>query len=373
MKTPIQRPGSFLLALGLWALSGCSHSQPYFRADSSPAAADNLADDTLLSRILLVGDAGEMSAIALAEVGLWAGRDPENTLVAFLGDNMYPEGMTPRRRNEADLRILPQIEAATGNDARALFVPGNHDWADGDESGYDAILAEAEYVTGHVPHEDSFLPLDGCPGPVSIDTFPGVRVVAVDTQWWLHRKTKPIDTCPAATPVEFTSELSRLVDTDRDVVIAAHHPLSGFGRHAGFSDWKEHLLIPVVGSIIALQRKLWPRDQDFASDAYRAMTGMFRSALERPSDDDRLLVWAAGHEHNLQVIEGQAVDYVLVSGSAAKTTPVSHGTGTLFAHSEPGFMLLDFLASGRVQLRVIEPGEGEVFTMWLRDGDASGN
>ena len=77
-------------------------------------------------------------------------------------------------------------------------------------------------------------------------------------------------------------------------------------------------------------------------------------------------MWAAGHEHSLQVLEPEAVDYLLISGSGAKTTPVGHGPETIFAHSRPGFMALDFLMSGKVMLRVIEPGQGEVYSMWLR-------
>ena len=356
--------------LGIWVASGCSHTLPYVRPDTSLEITSSiLPEDTLRARIILVGDAGEADAAALGEVAVWARQSPEITLVIFLGDNMYPEGMTPRRQREADQRILPQIDAATGGGARALFVPGNHDWADGGEPGYEAILAEAAYVEDHLPHDSGFLPLDGCPGPFGVDRFPGIRIVALDTQWWLHEHDKPRETCAQSDPQEFATALSRLVDTDRDVVIAAHHPLNGFGRHAGFSDWKEHLLPPLIGSVIVLKRKLWPSNQEFDSGPYQAMTELFQSALSDRSEDKGLLVWAAGHEHSLQVLDGNAVDYVLVSGSAAKTTPVGHGPQTIFAQSQPGFMVLDFLVSGQTRLRIVARDGAEIYAMWLRKGE----
>ena len=79
-------------------------------------------------------------------------------------------------------------------------------------------------------------------------------------------------------------------------------------------------------------------------------------------------MWAAGHEHNLQVLEGAedaSLDYVLISGAAAKTTPVNHGEETIFAQSSPGFMVLDIFSDSRVLARVVETSSNTVFPFWL--------
>ncbi len=365
---PLGRALGRAMLLVMVTSASCSHTQPYFRSDIPNPLATFQADREIRSRLVLVGDAGETDAATLDTVGDWASEESRNTIVVFLGDNMYPEGMTPRYRSEADARLLPQIEAATGEGARALFVPGNHDWADGSEAGYEAVVEQGRYVTERLGYGNGFLPANGCPGPVAVDLLEGLRIVAVDTQWWLHRGDKPTEHCLHSTRESVIEAFGELLETDRHVVVAAHHPLFGYGRHAGFSDWKDHLLLPVVGSVIALSRKFPLRDQDYNSSPYRAMVDAFTSAMDIEESRNSLVIWAAGHEHNLQVLEAETLDYVLVSGSGAKTNPVTHGDETLFAHSQAGFMVFDLMQSGSVFLRVVEPESGEVFTRWLLDG-----
>ena len=109
----------------------------------------------------------------------------------------------------------------------------------------------------------------------------------------------------------------------------------------------------------------WVSEQDVFRDDYSRLIGKLRQAF----DTYPPLLYAAGHEHSLQVLDGNVVDYVLVSGSAAKTTPVGHGPQTIFAQSQPGFMVLDFLVSGRTRLRIVARDGGEVYAMWLRRRD----
>ena len=139
--------------------------------------------------------------------------------------------MTSKYQDQADLRLLPQIRAATDSGAEAVFVPGNHDWTDGADEGYDAILAQADYVNSWSPGVAGFIPSDGCPGPVAVDRYEGVRIIIVDTQWWLHGGEKPGPTCAHPDMASVVTSFAALLDTDRHVVIAAHHPLFGYGRH----------------------------------------------------------------------------------------------------------------------------------------------
>jgi hypothetical protein len=356
-----------MLSLLLVSVVSCSHRTAFVRqgllAESTAGEARSL-----VSRLVLVGDAGEIGAQTLDEIEEWSLRDPEITVTLYLGDNMYPEGMTLRHRDEADRRLRPQIRAATNSGADAVFVPGNHDWADGGDGGLEAILAQAQYVNSQAPDQAVFLPSGGCPGPVVIDRYEGVRIIVLDTEWWLYEGEKPSDSCSHSNTAEVITSFARSLDTDRHVVVAAHHPLFGYGRHAGFSDWRSYFDPPVIGSFIALSRLLPLRVQDYNSSQYGRMAAAFLEAFRQSPGQGGIRVWAAGHEHNLQVLEGAedaSLDYVLISGAAAKTTPVNHGEETIFAQSSPGFMVLDIFSDSRVLARVVETSSNTVFPFWL--------
>ena len=114
--------------------------------------------------------------------------------------------------------------------------------------------------------------------------------------------------------------------------------------------------------------------QDQPNPANRRM----RERIEAGFRPRRHLAFASGHEHNLEVVEGGAADYLLVSGAGAyhHTTPVVRIPGTKFASSDAGFLRLDLMASGRVRLVVVTVRRGgdaaERFVMWLDESKAAG-
>jgi hypothetical protein len=75
------------------------------------------------------------------------------------------------------------------------------------------------------------------------------------------------------------------------------------------------------------------------------------------------LVYASGHEHDLQVFEdsGDLPTLYVVSGSGAKSTPTGVADQTLVKTSEHGLMVLDFFSRGdttEVRLETVVAGEG---------------
>jgi hypothetical protein len=67
------------------------------------------------------------------------------------------------------------------------------------------------------------------------------------------------------------------------------------------------------------------------------------------------LLYAAGHEHTLQVLETQARYLNVVSGSGTldRREHVGRGEDTLFACGCGGFVRLDFLRDGRVWMEIV--------------------
>ncbi|MYC78104.1 hypothetical protein F4X10_20265 [Candidatus Poribacteria bacterium] len=366
-------------------IAGCSHTKPYYHPDIPDSAKhENKIEGTLRYRLLLLGDGGEPTSDepVLKTLTEWGEKDASSTSIVFLGDNMYPEGMTERKKHEASARLTPQLAVAKSTGAHGLFIPGNHDWASGGAEGYSALRAQEEFINNALVGESNFLPSGGSPGPVALElpkTDPVLRLIVLDTQWWLHQHEKP-----KKAPEQVIEELVALLDTQLPVIVIGHHPLETYGEHGGAYDWKAHLFpfrswkkwlwipVPIVGSVYPCGRWYFSRsDQDLNGARNKNMVAELNRAFamrKMPPQGPPLFVYVAGHEHSLQVLKGGVTDYLLVSGAAAsrKVTEVMSGDSTLFAHQHTGFMAIDFLNDGKVLLQVVEPGgKGVLFHRWL--------
>jgi hypothetical protein len=108
-------------------------------------------------------------------------------------------------------------------------------------------------------------------------------------------------------------------------------------------------------------------NQDVSGTEYRRMT----TALSGAFAENTPLVYAAGHEHNLQVLKRDPARYLLVSGAGiyGHTTAVRAITGSQYARRASGFMRITFLNDGRARLAVLvvdAAGKAtEDFSMWL--------
>jgi hypothetical protein len=164
------------------------------------------------------------------------------------------------------------------------------------------------------------------------------------------------------------------------VVVLGHHPLATGGPHGGRFSWKDHVFplrsvkkwlwvpLPVIGSLYPSVRQGGISPQDLSNETNRRMRAAFEGAMrERPP-----LVWAAGHEHALQVLRGASARHLLVSGAGifGHTSRVVCTDESRFALGRAGFMRLDVERSGRVRLAVLEVdragGATERFAAWLQ-------
>jgi len=363
---------SLLFFLNLF--TGCSHLKPYYRSYFNPAKTPFPEENNLRIRLLFIGDAGNTreNDPVLSKLIDWASKIPEKTTVVFLGDNIYPAGMPDKEdseRGEAERRILAQIEVIKKSRARGFFIPGNHDW----KRGLTGLIRQEDFVKQELGGDNTFLPTAGCPGPIKID-LENIRIIVMDTCFWLNKKLKPKDGCPHKDLDASLSTLRTLLETsgERHIVFIGHAPLDTHGAHGGFFDWKDHLFpltyiknwlwipLPAIGSLYPLIRwNVAGYNEDLSSSVYKKMVKQLKEvfAVRKP------LIYAAGHEHSLQVLEGgEAAGYILVSGagSISKLSSVRHGNNTLFAHLHIGFMSVDFWKDGSVWIYVVEPGEHDI-------------
>ena len=362
--------------------SGAAQAQaPPVPATAAPAIETSL---------FLIGDAGHADRPdhpVVSAVREAASSSPGRSLILFLGDNAYPEGLPETDttgRASAERRLNTQIDAARASGAAAIFIPGNHDWARARSEGWDQVRREAAYVVQRGGPGVRFLPEGGCPGPVTVDVGRSVRLVVLDTQWWLHDSAKPVhptSICPADSEGEVLDSLRNAVRgaAGRHVFVAGHHPPASGGPHGGYFPLVDHLFplrefrkwlwlpLPIVGSAYPLARQNGISAQDLSSRAYRHL----RDSLASVFRDAPPLAFLSGHDHGLQVLSGGGVRHVLVSGSGSydHNNAVRRLDSTRYASARPGFMRVDALEDGRVRLGVLTvEADGRAtaaFAAWL--------
>lgn len=376
------RRGRGLIAVSIPLLSlACGRAPAPVEMPGAPSPGrENIA-----ATVILVGDAG--GAVpgdpVLEAVRARVMLDPARSTVVYLGDVVYPAGVpdsTSRDFEDARLAVQAQTDVVAGTDATGVVIPGNHDWDEDFPGGRQRILR----LQRMVDHSGlSFLPRNGCPGPDAVDVSSAARIIVLDTQWWLFDGFADPGAlgCPEVTKQSLLDSLGALVRDagDREVIVAAHHPLDSFGPHGGHFSFRDHVFplsrvvdwlyipLPLIGSIFPAYRLSGARAQDHSSSEYETMIAELDSVLA----PDRPLAFAGGHEHSLQVLSGSSVRYDIVSGAGYwdHRAPVGRKDETLYAASASGFIVLDFQTDGRVRLAAVEvedPGEwAETFVKYL--------
>lgn len=355
---------SLLLAFLLLFLGACSEppSEPVEPVINVPP----LPLEEVEASLFLVGDAGSLTSSTVqgvlddlrSQIGRYAeavGQD--NVSLVFLGDNVYPDGM--RRRSgewdaDAARALEQQVQVLEGTGVRGIFLAGNHDWG-GLREEHDRVCRQAEFLDGVEDIRVELLPENGCPGPQRVDLGDGLALILLDTEWLRQNAEDPEEDeaescsdlvgCSLETAGEVLEELSSVVSAaagdGRSALVLGHHPLVTGGEH----------------------RSGWGK-QDITAEDYADMARRVTEALAAAETPP--LLYAAGHDHNLQVMEGSGFPFHAVSGSGSKLASVrSIGESSLYYASAPGFLRLDRAQDGRIQLTVWRSDQGEAGARFL--------
>lgn len=302
--------------------------------------------DSILTRVILIGDAGEVHLEQAAVIKHAAGNILQpKTSIMFLGDNIYPDGMgLPGSKNEGKTKAVlrSQFIPMRQNGASVYFIPGNHDWDDSGKNGLAKIQRQWQFLEEQKDSLLKLIPPNGCPDPIEINVSPELTIIAFDSEWWLnsYAKENPAGNCSCNSEKEILDRFTLLMKRNKDkiILLASHHPFQTYGAHGGYYD------VPFLGSIYHAFRKAFPSKQDVNHPLYKAMISKISSIFDRASN----VIYVAGHDHGLQYIKGKNIQ--VVSGSGAKKKAVFKGENSLFADAKPGYVIADLLLNKTLRI-----------------------
>jgi len=316
--------------------------------------------EELQQRIILLGDAG-YSTLSPLEPSLQlavdiAKKSPKKTKILFLGDNIYTRGFPVLKGGQTDFNkkqlkqisfLTAQLQVAKLSGSQLYLLPGNHDWIArqvDDQADYIKSYAQNEQLQAAlVPYQQGKKPLP------EIVHFPGISLLFIDSTWWLRKSGNNIG--------KVNNHIEKLLNqqsTDYPhnvIMIASHHPIKSVGPHGSFGKVNE-----CIRDKDCTHKKVGEIAHPVAQKAIKSLTKMLAAYNK--------VIYAAGHDHSLQVFEfeneGQQ-QVALVSGAANhnKISPVGQSTDNVFARSDIGFMVLDVYQK-EVQLKVYTVEKGQV-------------
>jgi len=320
------------------------------------------AQDSLQYRIILIGDAGEITTAQQAILADAVKRSlPGKTMALFLGDNVYPKGLETsepqKMTTEAILRS--QFVALRKNGIPVYFVPGNHDWDKSGPNGYTKMKVTNAFFKAQQDSLLKLIPEDACPGPYELKVTDNLVIVAMDSEWWLYPYNNEADNsgCICKTKRDVLGRLDDIIrrNNNKLIIFATHHPFKTYGTHGGYYTLKEHIFpltqlnknlyipLPLIGSLYPLLRKALPPPEDLGNVLNKDMQETVNAILKKNPN----AVHVSGHEHTLQLIQSDVLQ--VVSGAGAKHTPVKMGKGSIYAEANSGYVLADVMKDNSIR------------------------
>ncbi|WP_240336886.1 metallophosphoesterase [Rufibacter psychrotolerans] len=358
----------------IWLIQACTTGRPFYARTVQNWQSQTPKDSSeVVYSVFLIGDAGAPltdkpdPTLMLLKAQIHAAG--EKSAVVYLGDNIYHNGLPEPDaydRKTAEDRMKAQLDILKGYKGEKYMIPGNHDWGGGSGTpdGLEAVIREERFVEEYLADSsivvgtDFFVPGSGCPGPFETYISEDIVLIALNSHWWLHPYEKPYgedNVCGVANEVDMLVQLEDIIDKNqgKNIMVVGHHPLFSNGIHGGYFTLTDHLFpltilrkglilpLPIIGSIYPLARKYGGISQDIPHPSYQAYIKGLLGVFEKYDN----IVYAAGHEHNLQYFKYGKLAHI-ISGSGCKTQHARDGGDALYAHKTKGFARVNYYRNG---------------------------
>ncbi|KPL16321.1 MAG: hypothetical protein AMS26_04925 [Bacteroides sp. SM23_62] len=352
----------FIYVLSITVFFSCATNKPFYneRLGNWKEEVPSTSTSTVYS-VFLIGDSRRAfeneHVMKMMETHL--GSAGENSAVVFLGDNVQPSGLpddsTHRHWEVAEKSLTAQLDILKNYKGEIIYLPGNHDWDRGGKDGLEYVKNQRIYIEDYLDRKDVFLPKKGRPGPEEIKLSDDIVLIVFDSQWWFHENDKSYEDIEDEADIFIQLEDAVSRNREKKIIIATHHPLYSIGNHGGhfpgssvlfpLLEVNNALYIPLPGFLYTGYRKFLGAPQDLSHPHYK----MLKEALLETFEGHSNIIYAAGHEHNLQYAEKDSNHYI-VSGAAGIATYAAHSKKTDFSQMQTGFAKLSFQDNGDVWL-----------------------
>ncbi len=302
-------------------------------------------------KIFLVGDAGNadepQAQQTLNFIKNKLDSADKNSMLLFLGDNIYPLGMpaeTDKGYALARQKLENQLAITKNYKGKTLVIPGNHDWY----HGLEGLKSQEEFVKFYLNDKKAFLPKNSCPID-EINLTRDIKLIVVDSEWALinwDRYPGINKGCDIKTRDDFYREFKDLIlkNQDKRIIVALHHPVISSGVHAGFNSAQSHLSsfqgklpVPGVASLInVLRSSSGASMEDITNIHYAEFANRIKSIIQ----DKENVILVSGHDHNLQYHADRNIRQI-ISGAGSKTDPATITQKTDFSYGGSGFAVLN--------------------------------
>ncbi len=313
--------------------------------------------------LYLIGDSGEIddkskrSNDVVDAMDISLRKEKSETSLVFLGDNIYPKGLSPidsEERLEEEKILNAQLSLAESHKGKTYFIPGNHDWNHYSAGGKEYVLRQEEYVEKFSKNV-YFFPNNACGDPVIEEINDALVFIFLDTQWWLQDWTKENEInqgCKIQTREALLTNVENIFNdfSDRQIIVLMHHPIKSNGTHGGYFGLKSHIFpftefidnlwipLPVIGSIHPILRKTIGHPQDITNKKNQALVYALENIAKTTNAN---VVFATGHDHGMQYFDDGNIKHI-VSGAGGKTDYVKKGGDADYARQARGYTKILF-------------------------------
>ena len=338
---------NFIYCFVILLLCSCAAKKPFYKEQYiSQEHKNDIPANKIDYELFLVGDTGANSSsvnnsdiVSLIKSQLKQNSD--NQSVVFLGNSFSEKGLPDSESPEygrLDAALENCIKELKSHTDKVYFIPGNSEWYDGANHSVSAIQHVEDYVQSKVNDKNIFVPSNGCGEPKVVKLTDDLLLLLIDSQWVLqgdNSNERKRSGCEIDNELQLITFIQQILakNKNKNVVIAAHHPVYSSGSTGGNYGAANHLLpLPILGSVITGVRKIGSGQQKFGHPQYEA----YRSVINTALSNFEGVVHASAHDKNLQY-HNQNQNHYIVSGSGADVDFVRKGGTADFSLMSRGF------------------------------------